>query len=202
MRLLTALSSLTLIAGCVGTTSLPPLQHYVMEDLGEAAQARRTAHGRGVLLVQPTSVSAFYDTQRLAYSRAPGQRAYYQFTAWTERPGRAFSDLLKRRLNAASTTDGIKGDLVLHTRLDEIYHDASASPGSVKIQVSAELVDPAGRLVEERQRFSRSVPTRDQNAAAAVAAANQAVTEVLDDIAAWIEGSAQRNTAGLEHDRL
>jgi len=195
MRALTLLLSTMLIAGCVATTSLPPLQHYVMEDLGEAAQSRRTAQGGGVLLVQPTSVSAFYDTQRLAYSRAAGQRAYYQFAAWTERPGRAFSELLKRRLKAASTTDGVKGDLILHTRVEEIYHDASASPGSVKIEVSAELVDAAGRLVGERQRFSRSVTTRDQNAPAAVEAANRAVTQVLDDIAGWIEGSAQRSTA-------
>jgi cholesterol transport system auxiliary component len=195
MRALLALLSLMLVAGCVSSPSLPPLQHYVMEDLGAAAQARRTTAGSSVLLVQPTSVSAFYDTQRLAYSRAAGQRAYYQFAAWTERPGRAFSELLRRRLQAASTTDGIKGDLVLHTRVEEIYHDASTSPGSVKIEVSAALVDAAGRLVGERQRFSRSVTTRDQNAPAAVAAANQAVTEVLDDIAGWIEGSAQRSTA-------
>jgi cholesterol transport system auxiliary component len=191
-----------LIAGCVSTPSLPPLQHYVMEDLGQTAQARRTTNGGGVLLVQPTSVSTFYDTQRLAYSRAAGQRAYYQFAAWTERPGRAFSELLRRRLQAASTTDGVKGDLVLHTRVEEIYHDASTSPGSVKIEVSAELVDAAGRVVGERQRFSRSVATRDQNAPAAVEAANRAVTEVLDDIAAWIEGSAQRSTARLEHERF
>ena len=142
-----------------------------------------------MLLVNPTSVSAFYDTQRLAFSRAEGQRAYYQFAAWTERPGRAFSELLIRRLGAASTTSGVKGDLVLHTRLEELYHDASVDPGTVKIAVSAELVDAAGRLVGERRRFSRSVPAESANAAAAVEAANRAVSEVLDEIAAWIEGS-------------
>jgi cholesterol transport system auxiliary component len=182
------LASSAVIAGCVGTTNLPPVQHYVLEDLGAAAQARRTTQAKPVLVVQPTSVSTFYDTQRLAYSRAAGQRAYYQFAAWTERPGRAFSELLSRRLGAPFTTDDVKGDLILHTRLEEIYHDAATTPGSVNISVSAELVDAAGRRVGEGQRFVRSVPTGANNAEGAVAAANRAITEVLDDVARWIEG--------------
>jgi cholesterol transport system auxiliary component len=188
MKTMLLLAATALIAGCVSTPNLPPVQHYVLEDLGAAAHARRTTQGRTVLVVQPTSVSTFYDTQRLAYSRAAGQRAYYQFAAWIERPGRAFSELLSRRLGAPFTTDGVKGDLVLHTRLEEIYHDARTTPGSVNISVSAELVDAAGRRVGEGRRFVRSVPTGSENAAGAVAAANRAITEVLDELSAWIEG--------------
>jgi cholesterol transport system auxiliary component len=184
-----------LVAGCMATTNLPPVQHYVLEDLGQAPRAQRTAQGRSVLLVQPTSVSAFYDTQRLAYSRAAGQRAYYQFAAWTDRPGRAFSELLSRRLGAPFTTAGVRGDLVVHTRLEELYHDAASTPGSVKIVVSAALVDAAGRPVGEQRRFSREANTAAASAPAAVEAANRAITEVLDDIAAWIEGVRPRPEA-------
>jgi cholesterol transport system auxiliary component len=187
MKTIFILACMALLAGCVATTNLPPVQHYVLEDLGQAARARRTAEPGHVLLVQPTSVSAFYDTQRLAYSRVAGQRAYYQFAAWTERPGRAFSELLSRRLGAALTTAGVKGHLVLHTRLEEIYHDAATTPGSVKIAVSAQLIDATGRRVGDR-RFTRSISTATENAAGAVAAGNQAITQVLDDIAGWIEG--------------
>jgi cholesterol transport system auxiliary component len=190
-----AVAFLVLIAGCVGPGNLPATQYYVLGDSQETASARRASQRSGVLLVQPTSVSAFYDTQRLVFSRAPGQRAYYQFAAWTERPGRAFSELLSRRLGAPFTTSGVKGDLILHTRLEELYHDASVTPGAVNIEMSAELVDARGRLVGERQRFSRSVFTRGENAAAAVDAANRAVSAVLDDIAAWIEGSRPQPAA-------
>jgi cholesterol transport system auxiliary component len=195
MRALVAAAAVFL-AGCVSTPNLPPMQYYVLGNGQEAASVRPASQRpSAVLLVHPTSVSAFYDTQRLVFSRAEGQRAYYQFASWTDRPGRAFSDLLSRRLGASFTTSGIKGDLILHTRLEELYHDAAASPGAVKIQVSAELVDAAGRLVGERRLFSRSVPTSGENAAAAVEAANRAVTAVLDDIAAWIEGSRPRPAA-------
>ena len=187
-----------LLSGCVSMPNLPPMHYYVLGNGQETATARPASKGSArVLLVNPTSVSAFYDTQRLVFSRAEGQRAYYQFAAWTERPGRAFSELLIRRLGAASTTSGVKGDLVLHTRLEEIYHDASVDSGTVKIAVSAELVDAAGRLVGERRRFSRSVPAESANAAAAIEAANRAVTQVLDEIAAWIEGSRAPTGANL-----
>ena len=198
MRTLLGLLLPLLLAGCVSTPNLPPMQYFVLgngvETAGqETATARPASLGSPrVLLLNPTSVSAFYDTQRLVYSRTEGQRAYYQFAAWTERPGRAFSDLLSRRLGASSTTSGIKGDLILHTRLEELYHDAGANPGAVKIAVSADLVDAAGRLIGERRRFVRSVPVSGENAAAAVEAANRAVAEVLDEIAAWVEGPRPR----------
>lgn len=182
-RLATVLAFLA--AGCVSTPNVPPVQYYVLADNNAAAaQARRTGEGR-VLLVQPTSVGAFYDTQRLVYSRAPGERAYYQFAAWTERPARAFTELLSRRLGGALTTDGVRGELVLQTRLEELYHDAGKTPGRVVLDLSAQLVDASGRRIGQPNRFLRGVPTASENAAAAVQAANEAVAAVLDDIAAW-----------------
>jgi cholesterol transport system auxiliary component len=195
MKRLVALFAL-LAAGCISGGSVPPVQYYVLADAGRPAEARPAAEGRRVLLVNPTLVSAFYDTQRLVYSRAPGERAYYQFAAWTERPGRAFTELLGRRLGAPLTTAGVRGDLMLRTRLEELYHDATSAPGRVTIQVSAELVDATGRRVAEH-RFTRSAPVEKENAAAAVEAANRALTGVLDEIAGWYDSCSlcfDRNT--------
>jgi cholesterol transport system auxiliary component len=193
MKTLSAIAAALVLAGCVSAPNVPPMQYFVLGNGQETGSVRPASQkSGGVLLLHPTSVSAFYDTQRLVFSRAEGQRAYYQFASWTDRPGRAFSELLSQRLGASFTTSGVKGDLILHTRLEELYHDAAASPGTVKIEVTAELVDAAGRRVGERQRFSRSVTARSENAAGAVEAANRAVSEVLDEIAAWIEGARQR----------
>ena len=199
MKHLAALLALFL-AGCISASTVPPMQYYVLADNGAAAEPHRAAAGGRVLLVHPSAVSAFYDTQRLVYSRTPVERSYYQFAAWTERPGRAFTQLLSRRLGAPLTTAGVRGDLILRTRIEQLYHDVAATPGRVTLEVSAELVDAGGRRVAD-QRFTRNVATREENAAAAVEAANRAISEVLDDIAAWCASATAdtRPTASLSN---
>lgn len=200
MRMHLAGASLTLLlAGCLPSPpNVPPQQYFVLSDLGKPAPGQRAAQGTGrVLLVHPTVTSAFYDTQSMVYSRTAGQRAYYQFAGWTERPGRRFSELLMRRLEAgsafasvASTTAGVRGDVVVNTRLEELYQDTSASPGRVVVEVTAEIVDHAERTMLARRRFSHSVATGGDNAAAAVAAFNKATTALLEEISAWVEATA------------
>lgn len=190
--------AMALLAGCMGIPEVPPREYYVLEDrAGEGGAKPGAAPGR-VLLVNPALASPFYDTQSLVFSRAPGQRAYYQFAAWTERPARALSELLARRLEAgggfravAATTAGVRGDIVLHNRLEEFYHDVAEKPGSVRIEVTAVLVDPVERTLIARRRFVLSAPVASENAPGAVAAFNQATTALLDEMSAWIARAAK-----------
>ena len=200
MRMLAAAAAIGLLAGCLPTSAnLPSQQYYVLDDLAKAGTGQRTAPAGRVLLVHPMAMSPFYDTQSLVYSREAGQRAYYQFAGWTERPGRRLTELLVRRLEArrgfasvAMTTAGVKGDLILNTRLEDFYQDAGARPGSVRVEVTAEIVDQAERAVVARRRFSQSASASGDAAPAAVAAFNQAVTALLDEVSAWVEGAMAR----------
>lgn len=199
MKRATAAALLALLAGCLAPGNLPPREYYVLDDLAKAAAPKRATAIDRVLLVNPTSVSPFYDTQSLAFSRAPGQRAHYQFAAWTERPGRRFSELLMRRLDArggfksvTSTTSGVTGDLVLNTRLEEFYQDAGTDPGSARIELSAELIDHARRAILARRAFSQSAPAGGEGASSAVAAFNRALTALLDEVTVWLEREAAR----------
>ncbi|HKA38447.1 MAG TPA: ABC-type transport auxiliary lipoprotein family protein [Burkholderiales bacterium] len=189
------------LAGCLpNPAAVPPQQYFVLSDLAKPAAAKPPAKGVSrTLLINPTVTSAFYDTQSMAYSRAAGQRGYYQFAGWTERPGRRFSELLMHRLEArgafssvAFTTAGIRGDVVLNTRLEELYQETNAStgPGRVVVEVTAEIVDYAERTMLARRRFSQSAATGGDNASAAVNAFNQAVTALLDEISTWVEATA------------
>jgi cholesterol transport system auxiliary component len=194
-----AVAGVALLAGCMSLGKVPPREYYVLNDLRTDAVSMPQAQNDRVLLVGETSVSPFYDTQSLVCSRALGQRAYYQFAAWTERPGSRLTELLLGRLYArgsfrsvAATTAGAKGDLVLNTRLEELYHDASAGRGSVRIEMSAVLVDRAQRVIVAQQRFAQSVPTGGDTAQAAVVAFDHAVTALLDEESAWVEDMAAR----------
>jgi cholesterol transport system auxiliary component len=194
-----AVAAAALLAGCISLGKVPPREYYVLNDLGTAAVSMRGAQNDRALLISETSVSPFYDTQSLVFSRAPGQRAYYQFAAWSERPGSRLTELLIHRLYArgtfrsvTATTAGAKGDLVLNTRLEELCHDASASPGSVRIEMSAVLVDRAQRAIVAQRSFAQSTPIGGDTAPAAVAAFERAVTALLDEESAWVEDMAAR----------
>jgi cholesterol transport system auxiliary component len=187
------------LAGCVSIPEVPPREYYVLEDLAPAGASKPAAATGRVLLVNPATANPFYDTQNLVFSRAPGQRAYYQFAAWTERPGHTLCELLALRLEAsgdfravAATTAGVRGEVVLHIRLEEFYHDVTGKPGSVRIEATAVLVDAVERTLIARRRFVQSAPAADENAQAAVAAFNQATTALLDAISAWVERAAAK----------
>lgn len=202
MRTAAVIPVLALMAGCMSLPDVPARDYYVLEDLATPGAAKPGLETGRVLLVHPAAASSFYDTQSLAYSRAPGQRAYYQFAAWTERPGRRLSELLARRLEArdgfrsvASSTAGIRGEIVLNMRLEEFYHDAGAKPPSARVEVTAELVEIAGHTVIARRRFAHSAPVESESAQAAVAALNRATTALLDELTAWIESASARPAA-------
>lgn len=198
MRIILACSAVLLVAGCLSAGERTSQRYYVLEDAGAPA-ARAKAPRAATLLVAPTTTSAFYDTQDIAYSRAAGTRAYYQFHAWTERPGRAIGDLLVTRLErggsfqaVAKATGGVRGGLLLNTHLSELYHDAASEPGGARVVLTAELVDPARRVLVARRTFTGSSPAPSYDAPGAVRAFNQALGAVLDELAAWVDTVAPR----------
>ncbi len=135
----------------------------------------------------PTTAASFYDTQDIAFSRAPGTRAYYQFNRWTERPQHGIHAQLAARFGGA----GAKGAIRLDTHLEEIYHDAAQEPGTARITVAAELVDPATRAVLARRTFTRSAPAASYDAPGAVRGFNQALAALIGDIEGWVEAETR-----------
>jgi cholesterol transport system auxiliary component len=195
-----ALLALLATAALPGCTVLgrdrPGPTYFVLRDSAEVVPAaQRSAR---TLLVAPTATSPFYDTQSMVFSREPGTRAYYQFAAWTERPGRRFDALLLARLerraafaSVASTTAGVRGDLLLALSLVELYHDDRNAPGQVRIEVSAELTDRTDRRLLGRRTFAQEAAVERDNAEGAVRAFETAVSKLLDDLTPWVEREAR-----------
>jgi cholesterol transport system auxiliary component len=172
-----------LLVSCIAACSAPgprEADRYFILDAGLAPAAAPRANPS--LSVAPTTATSFYDTQDMAYSREAGTRAYYQFNHWTERPQRSIHGQLASRLDSG----GAKGALRLDTNLDEIYHDATVEPGTARIKVTAELVDPASRAVLARRTFTQSAPAASYDAPGAVRAFNQALAALLGDIESWL----------------
>ncbi len=192
-----------ILAGCAGLGPAPAHVHYELEDAAPAAAARAApapgAASARTLLIAGVAGSAFYDGTGLAYSRAAGARAYYQFASWTERPSLRIARLLERRLAAsgafadvASATAPVRGDWLLELRLEQLYHDDAAPPGVARVEVVAELTDWAARRALGRRRFEQVEPLAAESAAQAVAACGRALSRLLDETQRWVLAQAGR----------
>ncbi len=182
MRWLATIAAAVLVTACSSFGEREADRYFILEAATSASAAPRSG---SVSDVAPTSVSGFYDTQDIVYSRAGGTRAYYQFSHWTERPQRVIHAQLVSRLE-----DGAAGGLVLRTHLEEIYHDAAQPPGAARIAISAQLVDPASRSVVARRTFVRAAAATSYDAPGAVQGFDQALGALLDDIVVWVGAQA------------
>jgi ABC-type uncharacterized transport system auxiliary subunit len=173
-----------------------PQSQFRIVDSGPASTARARPLGRE-LLISPIPSIAVDDSFSLAFSRAPNQRAAYQFATWSDRPSSRLAQLLVERLatrgafnSVALLGRGVGGDLQVNLTVNDFYHDATSSPGTANIVVTAELIDRGTRKLIARQRFTATSPVQQANAASAAAALGQASTLILDQLVTWVETTA------------
>lgn len=196
------------LAGCTGLglgNDAPRFDFYVIEDLRAPSAAPAVSAAPRVdrtLLLTTGPTPALYDSDRIVYTRDGAGRAYYQYSNWSERPARRILALAEARLAAgggfravAQTLAGVRGDQVLSLRLDELVHDDSATPGVLRLSVTAELLDWRTRTLVARRGFARTAPVEGRDARSAARAASEAVSALLDELAAWTEASAARAPA-------
>jgi ABC-type uncharacterized transport system auxiliary subunit len=198
MRLLAAAAAIAALSGClsvsVGAGDAPAFTYFVLAD-ARPASAKPSASGAAAkLAIQGTGADPLADSTALVYSRREGERALYQFAAWTERPSRRLAQLAQQRLEAggqfatvAQLGQPVATDWLLTLAVDTLVHDVSASPGRAQIVLRAELVDRRDRRLAARRTFSASAPVAEVSSAAAVQAFGTATAELLDQLAPWVE---------------
>ncbi len=204
-RLIGALGATPVAAAlpaCIGLREAPAHIHYRLDDHAVAQRAAGGTRNPRTLLVAGVAASAFDDGTGIAFSRAPGARAHYQFASWSERPAGRIARLLVHRLAAseafgdvASATAAVRGDWLLELQLEQMFHDDVSPPGVARIEVSAELLDWAGRRAIGRRRFVQQEPLAGESAVQAVAAFNRALARLLDEVQAWVLAQAARTSA-------
>jgi len=198
IRLMAAAPVASLIGGCIsvglggeGTA----LAQYRLEDMSPKMQARATPVDRRLLITTLPS-ETIGDTYSMAYTRAAQQRQYYQFASWTDRPSARIVQLLIERIETRGVFEsvsrlggGIGGGMVLNIGVNEFVHDIRSS--TVRIEVTAELIERRGRDLVERKRFTTSAPVAEESAPAAVTAWSRALTSLLDELVPWLEKTAE-----------
>jgi ABC-type uncharacterized transport system auxiliary subunit len=189
-----------LLGGCIsvgiGNSDSDGQAQYRLADLAPApGRAERTVPRALVVAAMPSV--GIGDTFSMAYSRAPQQRALYQYASWADRPSSRIVQLLVRRIDArgafgsvAELGRGVGGDLTLNITVDELVHDVATGRG--RLQLTAELIDRGPRALVARRRFSTEAPVAEPNARNAVDALSRALTAALDELVPWLETAAAR----------
>ena len=185
------------LAGCTLGSSSPRRDFYLLRDAHAQAAAPPGPAIDKVLLIASSAMPGLYDSDRMVFSADGRSRSYFQFGYWSERPAQSLLLLAEARLvNAqhfravASSTSGVRGDLLLSLRLEELYLDASLDPGQVQLAVSAELLDWRERRLLARHSFRHTVAVSPRDAPDLALAGSQAVGRVLDELVVWVMASA------------
>jgi cholesterol transport system auxiliary component len=191
-----ALPAGMLLSAC-GITSAQRRDFYLWRDAGTPAAAAPGPRIDKVLLVAAMAMPGLYDSDRMVFSADGRSRSYFQFGYWSERPAQSLQTLAEDRLlqtgrfrDVASSTAGVRGELLLQLRLDELYLDASPQPQQVRLGVTAELIDWRERRLMARRGFRQSAPVGQGGAAGLAAAAAVALGAMLGDLAEWAAAAA------------
>jgi ABC-type uncharacterized transport system auxiliary subunit len=205
-RRVAVLAPVALLAGCVsvsvGNSDTPALIYYVLADARPAPPAAPAAGAFGRIAIQSIGADPLADSISIVYSRRPGERAFYQFASWTERPPRRLAQLTQQRLEArgrfaAVTQLGqpVQSDWLLTLAVETIIHDVSSTPGRAQLAVRAELIHRLDRRRVAHRIFSAAPPVGEATAPGAVAGFAVATADVLDQLTDWVEVSVAAHPA-------
>lgn len=169
-------------------------QSYFRLEGGTPPAPREQPVARAVI-VAPVSSDAVGNAYGLLYSTARGRSAFYQYSAWTDRPTLRVAQLLIERLEArrafssvARLGSGVAGEIRVNLVVDEAIHDLSGGgAGDGRIAVSVEVVDQRSRRLLGRRYFKKTAPAASADASGGAAAINVALASLLDEAAAWTE---------------
>ena len=186
-----------ILAGCASGVPKSVVRHYVPWTLSpsppgdEGASVPVTASS-STLLVAPASVAAFYDTTAIVYSTSAGSRGQYQLHAWTEPPDRQLHRQIRQAIarthrfaSVALEGDGARGDVLLNTRLSEVYIAVVNGSASAVVSVEATMLDLRRGRVLMRETFSHRVPIGSDRPEDGIAGVRLALNAVVQDVAVW-----------------
>jgi ABC-type uncharacterized transport system auxiliary subunit len=199
-RLVATAAAAALLAGCisvsVGNADVPAMTYYVLADARPSPPVSPTAGASARLAIQGIGADAFAESTAIVYSRRSGERAFYQFASWTDRPSQRLAQLAQQRLQArgkfaAITLLGqpVSSDWLLSLTVEEIFHDVGTTPGHAQLALRAELILRHERRSVAQRTFTAAPPVAEAAAPAAVAAFALATADVFDSLADWVEAT-------------
>jgi cholesterol transport system auxiliary component len=173
------------LAGCALGGNRAPATYDLVAPRSFAAS---TKPARFQLVVnEPGAVHAL-ETDRIMVRQNGDKISYYKGIAWSDRlPRLVQARMIETFQNsgAVKAVSSSSGDYSLATELRAFQIDVSGSQTAADVDIFAKLINRSGKVVASKG-FTARVNATSDSPAQAVAALNQAFTEVVQDSTQWV----------------
>ena len=184
--LATGLLCLSLMGCALAANSKPPTTYDLVAPRSFAGAAKPAPWQ--LMVYEPTATSAL-DTSRLMVRPKPDQVSYYKGIAWSDRLPRLVQTKMIQTFQNSGAVRAVSpssGQYALATELRAFQIDVTTGRAAAEIDIFAKLINTdTGRAVATKG-FSARVPAKTDAPGDAMAALNQAFTEVLQDTTTWV----------------
>jgi ABC-type uncharacterized transport system auxiliary subunit len=149
------------------------------------------------LAIAPIRSSSFDNRENLVFAHQANTRATYQYALWSEKPSRRLEELLFTHLEQtgvyqtiAPVSANVVAEHLLVSELLEFYHDASQSPGLVKVKMRFSLYHSSEQRLLGRKTVSTQQTLQQFDAQSAAKAFNQATAALLTELSEWLSNDS------------
>jgi cholesterol transport system auxiliary component len=184
--LATGLLCLSLVGCALAGGSKAPATYDLVAPRSFAGIAKPAPYQ--LLIHEPTANSAL-DTSRLMVRPKADQVSYYKGIAWSDRLPRLVQTRMIETFQNSGAVKSVSpsaGQFALQTELRAFNIDVTGGRASAEIDMFAKLVNTSTGRVVATKGFSARVPAKTDAPGDAIAAMNQAFTEVLQDTTTWV----------------
>jgi len=141
-----------------------------------------------LMVHEPTATNAL-DTSRLMVRPKADQVSYYKGIAWSDRLPRLVQVRMIETFQNSGAVKAVSpssGQYALATELRAFNIDVTSGRAAAEIDMFAKLVNTSTGRVVATKGFSARVQAKSDSPGDAIAALNQAFTEVLQDTTTWV----------------
>jgi cholesterol transport system auxiliary component len=171
------------LAGCAG--SPPPTTYDIVASRSFAASPKSAKYQ---LVVSEPVAATPLDTNRIMVKPSANTVSYYKGVAWGDRLPRLVQARMVETIQNSGAVKSVgtsSGDYTLSTELRSFQVDASNGHAAAEVELFAKLVNNSGKVVAQKS-FTSRVNSPSDAPTQAVAALNQAFTEVMQDTTTWV----------------
>jgi ABC-type uncharacterized transport system auxiliary subunit len=189
---LAPLAATLLLTGCLSRPALPH-QTFALEtpSLPKAANAR----GQGVLMVRDVEVSPLFENRSLIYRIGPDLYQADPYAEFLVLPSRALAHPIRACLRSCGAFQEVvepgsllEANTILEVHATELYGDFRkpdqlAAALSLRILVFSSGSGQSQKFLSQKE-YARRVPLKQQTAAALVAGWDEALAQIMAEVAA------------------